>query len=163
MHMVAHMAWASAIYRISPTMAKIMRFLIPPQVRKDTLCHMMSSRAKILARMDRGEGERRDFCSYVFDLKDEMGLTEWSMTGYANILIMAGSETSATVLSAVTYFLCRNPRVYDKLKKEVRSRYTSSMEITSQTATFPYLTAVIHEVLRIFPSVPFGMPRITPQ
>jgi cytochrome P450 len=120
-------------------------------------------KAKILARMRKGEGERRDFCSYIFRIKDEMALTDWNMAAYSNALILAGSETSATVLSALTYFLCRTPRVYEKLKKEVRSRYKSSSEITSLTATFPYLTAVIHEAMRMYPPVPFGMPRVVPR
>jgi cytochrome P450 len=43
------------------------------------------------------------------------------------------------------------------------ARYKSSSEITSLTATFPYLTAVIQEALRMYPPVPFGMPRVVPK
>jgi cytochrome P450 len=85
------------------------------------------------------------------------------MAAYSNTLILAGSETSVTVLSALTYFLCRTPRAYERLKKEVRGRYKSSSEITSLTATFPYLTAVIQEAMRMYPPVPFGMPRVVPR
>jgi cytochrome P450 len=113
--------------------------------------------------MRKGEGVRRDFCSYIFRIKDDMGLNDWHMAAYSNALILAGSETSATVLSALTYFLCRTPRAYETLKKELRARYKSSSEITSLTATFPYLTAVIQEVMRMYPPVPFGMPRVVPR
>jgi cytochrome P450 len=63
----------------------------------------------------------------------------------------------------LTHWLCRSPQAYSKLKDEVRSRFSSSSEITSQSATFPYLTAVIHESLRMFPPFPFVPPRITPE
>jgi cytochrome P450 len=109
--------------------------------------------------MEKGEGERKDFCSYIFQVKEEMGLNDWHMAAYSNALILAGSETSGTTLSALTYFLCRTPQVYDRLKQEVRSRFKSSSEITSVSATFPYLTAVINEALRIYPPVPFGIPK----
>jgi len=142
---------------------KILSRLIPSQVREGAVNHVLSSKAKILARMRKGEGERKDFCSYIFKIKDETGLNDWHMAAYSNALILAGSETSGTVLSALTYFLCRTPRVYEKLKQEVRSRFKSSSEITSVAATFPYLSAVIHEILRMYPPVPFGMPRIVPE
>jgi hypothetical protein len=34
--------------------------------------------------------------------------------------------------------------------------------MTSLSATFPHLTAVIHEIWRIFPPIPFGTLRIVP-
>lgn len=72
------------------------------------------------------------------------------MAAYSNTMIIIGIETTATLLSALTYYPCRTPHVYDKLKEEIRSRYKRSGEVTSLTAIFPYLTAVIHEALRIF-------------
>jgi len=163
LNMVIFIAWDSAIYRVSPLLENLLGYLVPAEVRKATLNHVKQSKAKILARMEKGEGERRDFCSYIFEMKEEMNLNDWHMAAYSNSLIIAGSETTATVMSALTYWLCRTPLVYEKLKEEVRSRYKSSSEITSLSATFPYLTAVIHEILRIFPPIPFGMPRISPK
>jgi cytochrome P450 len=92
-----------------------------------------------------------------------MNLADWNITVYSNSMIGAGSETSATVLSAFTHWICRSPQAYSKLKEEVRSRFSATSEITSQSATFLYMTAVIHETLRMFPPVPFGLPRITPK
>jgi cytochrome P450 len=160
LNMVKFLAWDSAIYRVSPSLEMVLSYLIPAKIRQGAVNHVLSSKAKILARMEKGQGERKDFCSYVSQIKEEMRLNDWNMAAYGNALILAGSETSGTTLSALTYFLCRTPRVYDKLKQEVRSRFKSSSEITSVSATFPYLTAVINEALRIYPPVPFGAPRI---
>jgi cytochrome P450 len=160
---VAFIGWDCAIFRISPLLGKRAGYFMPADIKKASLNHVAESKAKILARMNRGERETKDFCSYIFKLKEEMGLNEWDMTAYSNTFIIAGSETTATAMSALTYWLCRTPRVYDKLKEEVRSRFKNSSEITSLSATFPYLTAVIHENLRIFPPIPIGMQRITPK
>ncbi|PMD33124.1 cytochrome P450 [Hyaloscypha variabilis F] len=164
LQMVVFIAWDSALYKLHPIFSDFYSYFIPPSIRKATANHVFQSKAKILSRLEKGERRdgRKDFCSYIFELRKEMGLNEWHMAAYSNSMIIAGSETTATVMSALTYYLCRTPAVYDKLKQEVRSRYMSSDEITSLSATFPYLTAVIHEILRIFPPIPFGMPRIVP-
>ena len=49
------------------------------------------------------------------------------------------------------------------MKEEVRRRFKSADEITSHSATFPYLTAVINEAFRIYPPVPIALPRVTPK
>jgi len=156
-------AYDSAIYRLSPRVWKIMPYFIPSKITNEALNHVNQSKAKILARMEKGDLERRDFCSYLFENKEELGLTDWNLAGYANVLIMAGSETSAALLSGLTYYLCRTREVYKKLKDEVRGRFKTTDEITSQRATFPYLTAVIQEALRIYPPSPIAAPRITPK
>jgi len=90
-------------------------------------------------------------------------LNDWHMTSYSNTLIIAGSETTATTVGALTYWLCRTPDVYAKLKDEVRGRFETSSEINSSAATFPYLTAVINEIMRLVPPIPFGSPRVVPE
>jgi len=113
--------------------------------------------------MDKGDLELRDFCSYLFEMRDELRLSDWNMTGYAQTLIMAGSETTASAFCGLTYYLCRTPEVYQKLKDEVRGRFKTADEIMGHNTTFQYLTAVINETLRIYPPVPIAMPRITPK
>lgn len=134
---------------------------MPKSLKEGGENHVRLSKAKILARMERGS-DRKDFVSYIFAKKDELKITDWEMAAHSNALIVAGSETSATLLSGLTYYLCRTPSVYAKLKEEIRSNFKSTEEINSQTATLPYLTAAINETFRIYPPIPIGMPRLTP-
>jgi cytochrome P450 len=160
---VTFVAWDCAIGHVSPLLEKMIWYIAPPSTRKAALNHYTRSRAKIEARIARGEGERKDFCSYIFELRDQLNLNDWHVASYSQAMIVAGSETSATTMAILTYWLCRTPHVYEKLKQEVRSRYASSSEITSMNATFPYLTAVINEILRLFPPMSFGTPRVVPE
>lgn len=161
--MVKYIAYDTSLFRLSPLFERIMPYFIPAEVRKGMMNHVLQSKAKILERRNKGDQGRRDFCSYIFEMQKELKLSDWHLMAYSNSMIIAGSETSATVLSAMTHWLCETPLVYSRLKEEVRSRFKSSSEITSQSAKFPYLTAVIHETLRMLPPVPFAPPRITPK
>ncbi|KAE9366697.1 cytochrome P450 [Stipitochalara longipes BDJ] len=156
-------AYDSAIHCLSPLVWRNMHLFLPSEITEAGINLVKKSRDKVLARMERGEMERRDFCSYLFDKKEEFEFNDWNLAGYASTLIMAGSETTATAFCGLTYYLCRTPEVYEKLKDEVRGRFKTADEITSHNATFPYLTAVIHEALRIYPPVPIAMPRVTPK
>ncbi|OBS16941.1 hypothetical protein FPOA_12492 [Fusarium poae] len=81
----------------------------------------------------------------------------------AKILLLAGSETTATFLSGVTYFLLKNPDTLARLQTEIRKSFSSSREITGEsTSGLTYLNAVIEEGLRLFPPAPFGLPRVCP-
>ncbi|GAT24546.1 cytochrome P450 monooxygenase [Aspergillus luchuensis] len=76
---------------------------------------------------------------------------------------IAGSETTATTLSAATYFILKHPEVYAKMRDEIRSRFKDYSEITSSSVgQLPYFHAVLNETMRLYPPVPFGPPRISP-
>lgn len=92
----------------------------------------------------------------------EKELTDKEMEANANILIIAGSETTATLLSGVTYWLLRTPDALRKVSDEVRSSITSDSDITFQTTSqLPYMLACLNEALRIYPPAPGGLERIT--
>ena len=79
------------------------------------------------------------------------------------VLIVAGSETVATQLSGLTYYLCSNPSLLTKLQKEIRSTFKSEKEITMvSTNSLTYLTAVLNETLRIYPASVGILARVTP-
>ena len=79
------------------------------------------------------------------------------------IFRIAGSETTATSLCGMTYYLSRNPEAYNKLATEVRTAFKTFDEIDAKsTEALPYLQAAIWESLRVFPPVPIGMPRVSP-
>jgi cytochrome P450 len=163
LNQVKFLAYDGAVFRLSPTLWKWMPYFIPAEITKAGVDHVNNSKAKILHRMEKGDLARRDFSSYLFEKKDELKLNDWNLAAYAQVLIVAGSETSATTLSAMTYYLCTNPVVYQRLKDEVRSAFRSADDITSVKATLPYVNAVINESLRIYPPVPIGVSRIAPK
>lgn len=76
---------------------------------------------------------------------------------------MAGSETTSTLLSGTTFWLLRTPEVYQRLKHEIRTSFTSEEEIDMiSVSKLKYLIAVLTEGLRIYPPSPSGLGRLTP-
>lgn len=108
--------------------------------------------------------ERTDFLSYVLnDAKDSHAMTLREIEAVSSILVLAGSETTATLLAGATYLLLKYPRTLRKATAEVRDHFKSGEDITSSTVKeLPYLNAVLDESLRIFPPVPLGSPRVIP-
>lgn len=78
----------------------------------------------------------------------------------ASILIIAGSETTATTLSGVTYMLLSHPEILQKTLDEVRSSFSSEAEIDLLSVQkLSYMMAVLQETLRMYPPVAASMPR----
>ena len=106
--------------------------------------------------------EKTDFMSFILRDKDEIGMTEDELNSNAEVLIVAGSETTATLLSGATYYLLTNKLALEKVCDEVRSTFHSEGNITFTTVPhLPYLNAVIEESLRLYPPVPATLPRWT--
>ncbi|KAI1425931.1 cytochrome P450 [Xylaria sp. FL1777] len=74
----------------------------------------------------------------------------------ATFFLSAGSDTMSTCLSAVFFYLSKNPECYMRLITEIRSTFTSCIEIKSgpRLAACSYLRACIDEALRMSPPVP---------
>lgn len=80
----------------------------------------------------------------------------------SQLLVVAGSETTATLLSTALYLLTTSPRALAKLNIEIRSAYENEGDIDLlNTQNLTYLNAVINESLRIHPPVPGSGPRVT--
>ncbi len=79
------------------------------------------------------------------------------------LLTVAGSETTATLLTGATYLLCKNPEKLAKLQQEVRAKFKHPSEITLMSVNnLEYMLAVINESLRCYPPVPAGNVRVVP-
>lgn len=91
------------------------------------------------------------------------GISDEEILGNVAALLIAGSETTATLLTGMTYMLCKHEDVLTKLQEEIRSRFDSDREINLTTVlTLPYLLACLDEALRCYPPVPIGPPRTVP-
>lgn len=85
------------------------------------------------------------------------------MIANAEILIIGGSETTASLLSGVTYLLLTNPEAHDKLKAEVRSVFQTQEDINLISVNnLPYMLACLDEAMRMYPPIANGLPRQIP-
>jgi cytochrome P450 len=79
---------------------------------------------------------------------------------------IAGTETTAGFLTGLFNQIMRpnNRHILDELTQEIRSSFASDADLKfEELIKLPYLTAVIEEGLRIFPSAPIGFVRTVPQ
>lgn len=82
----------------------------------------------------------------------------------SSILIAAGSETTATLLSGAIYYFLSSPKWLEKLKEELDRTFKKEEEMTFATlAQLEMLNAVLTETFRKYPPVPVILPRSTTQ
>ncbi|KAI0197645.1 isotrichodermin C-15 hydroxylase [Astrocystis sublimbata] len=108
--------------------------------------------------------DRPDFISYMLknnsDGSQRMSQTELEMA--AITFIVAGSETTATMLSGTVYLLLSNPAVLSTLTKTIRSDFPTQSDLTVvNLQNSKYLNNVLKEGLRLYPPAPDTLFRTT--
>ncbi|KAH6612218.1 cytochrome P450 [Chaetomium sp. MPI-SDFR-AT-0129] len=104
--------------------------------------------------------ERSDLFEGLVSKREEWNLTENHLQSNATLLAAAGSETTASLLSGVTYHILANPAVLARLTHEVRTAFTHSSDITiAAVSRLPYLLACLNEALRRHPPTLSNLPR----
>lgn len=120
------------------------------------------SREKVRRRLEM-DLEQKDFLSNVAAKVKNGEVPEEEMAAHSSTFVIAGGETTATSIAAMTFHLLKSPASHEKLKREIRGRFKSLNDITFASASqLPYLQAVIKEGLRIFPANSQGLPRRSP-
>jgi cytochrome P450 len=144
-----------------PVLSNLARTVFLPMTRK-RIGVMNYTRVKIEKRLDQGT-DRPDFMSYVLRHNDEKGMSRAEIQLTFNLLMLAGSETTATLLSGCTFLLQKHPHIRQKLEAEIRDSFSDDSEITMLSVShLKYLDAVIEESLRRYPPVPIALNRTTP-
>jgi cytochrome P450 len=112
---------------------------------------------------------REDMFHFLCSAKDpatgQPAFSTANLLSEASVLIIAGSDTTATAICSLFFYLTHNPRVYDKLVSEVRSSFSSLEDITygSDLYNCKYLIACVNESLRMAPPAPSELPRVIQQ
>ncbi|KXH65979.1 cytochrome P450 [Colletotrichum salicis] len=105
-------------------------------------------------------GKQADIIESLLNNKEGMKLDMERLVQNSTLLIAAGSETTATLLTATSFLLLSNPEAYQKVVEEVRSSFSDPSEITLLSVNkLPYMLACLDEALRVFPVVPSWLPR----
>lgn len=138
--------------------------LAPASLNKKRLEHFSHSVTRVTKRLEKGtNSEGADMWDLVLGQKEGRGLSRDEMDANSSLFMIAGTETTATLVSGLTYLLLRNPECMKKLNEEIRSQFDSGEDMTMERlAALPYFGACIKETFRIYPPVPVSLPRKTP-
>lgn len=144
--------------------AKLIRlFFMPKLSPQKARAFVEFSLLKAQKRMELGGTSKRGLEDFFGHMIRKNSITVTEMQSQARTLILAGSETTATLLTGLTYYLLRNPECLAKLQQEIRGAFNSLDEITGDAVShLKYMHGVIEEGLRVFPPVSFGLPRVSP-
>jgi cytochrome P450 len=158
------MVYAAAA-RFFPITAFLLENLIPKNIQEKQKAHTDFVNEKIVSRLELQTNRPDLITPFLRDMKtspDKMSLGEIQST-FAVILV-AGSETTATTLVGVWYQLATHPELQDRLWKILSETFSSESAIeVESTKNIKFLDAVINESLRLCYAIPGGLPRIVPE
>ncbi|KAF7902813.1 hypothetical protein EAF00_002716 [Botryotinia globosa] len=122
-----------------------------PTLQKARQRHIQYTQDKTARRLDTVT-DRRDFMSYILRHNDEKGMTRAEIMKTTGTLIIAGSETTATLLNGAIFHLLKNPSCMATLVQEILSTFSESTDMTFvKLANLRYLNACLQEAFRIYP------------
>ncbi|KAI2467234.1 benzoate 4-monooxygenase cytochrome P450 [Annulohypoxylon bovei var. microspora] len=148
-----------------PSLAKVFVILLNKRFKKvveDVRTNERFVHDRVKRRIET-KTDRKDFLTKIIQDRDPNIVSDRQIAAHSSDIVIAGSDTTAAALNAITYFLLKNPSSLAKLTAEVRDTFEQYSNITySSTVKMKYLRAVILEGLRVFPPVPFPLPREVP-
>ncbi|KAJ5634432.1 hypothetical protein N7528_002274 [Penicillium herquei] len=150
--------------RYWPWTASIAQCFIPQALKQEAITHYQSSQARVDNRIDGNPHMKKpDIWGIVMKQKEDLLLSRTEMYANSQVFMVAGTETTATALSGLLYNLLMNPKTMDRLVKEILDTFEKDSDIEMRPLEhMEYLNACIEEALRVYPPVPVGLPRKTP-
>lgn len=140
----------------------IIQFFLGSYLEKKRSEHFDFAVDRVTRRLEKGS-DNPDLWNLVLNKEEGKGLSRGEMDANSSLFMIAGTETTATLLSGLTYLLLKNPDKMKKLTDEIRSSFSSSQDMTMEALQrLTYLPACTEEGLRLYPPVVTGMPRLTP-
>lgn len=165
------MSQMAAYYSVDRLRKRLSYFLSPSSSDASRAANARRAKEMVDSRIQRGPtSDRKDFWHYVLaadesEDKKTKGLSGPEMVVNAFSIAIAGSDGTATALTAASYFLMTHRDVQAKLREALRGEFATEEEITSAALAgdkVPLLDAVLAEAMRLYPPVAVTLPRVVP-
>lgn len=164
--------WVSAIFRSVkaiefgrlsleyPVLRRIMNLILPASISKGEDEHYKYSSDRVDRRLEKGTDQADIWNLVLHKNAGVLNLDEMHANGM--VFMIAGTETTATLLSGLTYSLLTNPDKLQRAVEEVRSLPEDQLNL-EVLPRLKYLSACFDEGLRTYPPVPTAMLREAPE
>jgi len=129
------------------------------QERRNDLVDLMMDSIKQDLKVVEEEEDQYEKDMKLQPVKKTKSVDEDVVVATSMILMMAGYDTTATLLSYTSYALSKNPEVQTKLQEEVDEAFAGAeneFPDYSVIQGLPYLDMVVHETLRMYSPVPLN-------
>lgn len=167
-------AWSLVIAAV-PGLGRLVSWFIPKKMVDEARRHMQSIVDMTDSRAAQPSSQP-DFMTYVHPHVNKhsfpcsvstSSLSTPELYLNSQLLCIAGSETTASLLAGAVYFLSQpeNKPHLEHLLAELQSTFSTEDEITPSKLnpnTTPFLCAVLNECLRLYPPGAINMPRTVP-
>ncbi|KAI3575820.1 cytochrome P450 oxidoreductase [Fusarium oxysporum f. sp. albedinis] len=172
----AYSSLAGVYYELHPLMFNIQQFFSNFGLGGNGLQAMIDfsevqvkKRQVLLKDIDRKPAPSDDFLAKIL-ARHEESPESFSMDEVLDSCAMnliAGSDTTAISLTAIVWFLIKNPQTLCQLREEIDAKMGEQEEPRplpfKETQTMPYLQAVIKEAIRLHSPAGISMARIVPE
>lgn len=153
-------------FKYYPPLDSILTAITPRSAMADLWMIWKTTEEKISHRLAKPANAKKDVMSHVIAANESPSsphMTRDEIEINAMMLVIAGSESTTSVLLGIMNHLLRNRSNLDTLTQEVRTKCPTDHDITgTRLSQLPYLNAVFHEGLRICPTFPDGLRREIP-
>ncbi|OLL22167.1 Isotrichodermin C-15 hydroxylase [Neolecta irregularis DAH-3] len=146
----------------SPFLASLKKYLAPKDFVEKLVRFKSDCAMRIEKRLLNPAG-REDFIHYLLAYADAAATAEdrkGRLTATTETLVLAGTDTTATILCAAISYLSICPRVLSKLREALDALVDLDMT-NARLSEIPLLDAIIDETLRICPPLLTSTPRDT--
>ncbi|KAH8683564.1 cytochrome P450 [Ilyonectria robusta] len=162
----AHLLWSYQNYKLLDKISNVIPYYRKMSESSRGWDAIVLRRASIrLERYRAGEKLDDFFHALMEDKNGHPHNLEWGeIVAEINIMMNAGSVTTAIALANVMYQLLLNPDILATLQKEIDSVLEPEEVVApyDKIKHLPYLRACLDESLRLFPPTPQGLARETP-
>ncbi|KAL8388156.1 hypothetical protein RB595_009417 [Gaeumannomyces hyphopodioides] len=155
----------SEVVAAVPGLGALVGRLVPRRLVDEAAAHVQVVRDLVERRIAMAEDPAApDFMTHILKRNEGGGLSRDELYLDAQLLAIAGSETTATLLSAAVHLLSQNPTARARFVAALRAEFKTEADVMRAGAagSIPYVAAVVNETLRLHPPGAINMPRTVP-
>lgn len=135
-----------------------------PSLRAKQLQHWKYTTERVDRRLTKTPDQPDLWSRIIEKSQGPDGLSLAEQHSNAALFMLAGTETTATALSGILFYLAQNPDKMKTIKAEVNDVFDSFEDLHLESlARCKYMEAVLKEGLRMYPPVPIGLGRHAPK